>query len=93
MGFQEFLDTLDKQKASTSEVELLKALWYLKMDNWDKSHDIVSNCQGKAAAWIHGLLHKIEGDLWNANYWYRQAGVENPTIDREAEIDMIIEII
>jgi len=25
------------------------------------------------SAWVHAYLHRVEGDLGNAGYWYRQA--------------------
>ncbi len=25
------------------------------------------------AAWVHAFLHRAEGDIGNAHYWYRQA--------------------
>ena len=30
------------------------------------------------AAWMHGIVHTIEGDLDNAQYWYRKAKREFP---------------
>ena len=27
-----------------------------------------------AGAWVHAYLHRKEGDLANADYWYRRAG-------------------
>ena len=28
----------------------------------------------QAGDWIHAYLHRVEGDLGNAAYWYRRAG-------------------
>ena len=52
----------------------LAALWWAGKDNWDKAHDIVMSDEGKDCAWVHAYLHRVEGDLGNARYWYRQAG-------------------
>ena len=51
----------------------LKALWWAKKDEWDKAHRIVMDEAGSSSAWVHAYLHRIEGDLGNAGYWYRQA--------------------
>ena len=51
----------------------LAALWWAKKGNWDKAHRIVMDETGPDAAWVHAYLHRIEGDLGNAGYWYRQA--------------------
>lgn len=43
--------------------------------DWDASHKIAQDYSDSNANWIHAVLHKIEGDVWNSNYWYaRTAG-------------------
>ena len=51
----------------------LCALWWAGNDNWDKAHRIVMDENGRDCAWVHAYLHRVEGDLDNAGYWYRQA--------------------
>jgi hypothetical protein len=51
----------------------LQALWWAANENWDKAHTIVMNGHDQDCAWVHAHLHRVEGDLDNANYWYRQA--------------------
>lgn len=44
-------------------------------DEWDKSHKIAQDYSDAMANWLHAVLHKIEGDVWNSRYWYaRTAG-------------------
>jgi len=52
----------------------LTALWWLGKEDWDKAHELVAEEDGVDCAWIHAHLHRVEGDLDNARYWYRQAG-------------------
>jgi hypothetical protein len=52
----------------------LQALWWAGKDNWDKAHKLVMETSGADAAWVHAYLHRVEGDLPNARYWYGQAG-------------------
>jgi hypothetical protein len=52
----------------------LQALWWAARDDWDKAHKIVMDEEGREAAWVHAYLHRVEGDLPNAQYWYRTAG-------------------
>jgi hypothetical protein len=55
--------------------ELLRAIELALGGEWDAAHGVVQQYDGDAAAaWIHAVLHKIEGDLGNARYWYRHAG-------------------
>jgi hypothetical protein len=51
----------------------LAALWWAKKGDWDKAHRLVMNDESREAAWVHGYLYRVEGDLGNAGYWYRQA--------------------
>lgn len=43
--------------------------------NWEAVHEIAQRHEGTALFdAIHALLHRIEGDTWNAEYWDRRAG-------------------
>jgi hypothetical protein len=65
----------------------LAAMWWAAKGNWDQAHKIVQDEAGKDAAWVHAYLHRVEGDLGNAGYWYRQAGqpVAKDTLEAEWE--------
>jgi hypothetical protein len=63
----------------------LTALWWIAKDNWDKAHALVQGDGGSDAAWIHAHLHRIEGDLSNAAYWYRRAGRNPSSASLDAE--------
>jgi hypothetical protein len=59
---------------SASSSELLRAVELALAGEWNASHDIVQQYEDDStAAWIHAILHKIEGDSGNARYWYRHA--------------------
>ena len=64
----------------------LEALWWAAKGDWDKAHKIVMDDEGREAAWVHAYLHRVEGDLPNAGYWYRTAGkpVASGTLDAES---------
>jgi hypothetical protein len=68
----------------------LAALWWAAKGNWDAAHKIVMNDSGKDAAWVHAYLHRVEGDLGNAGYWYRQAGQPVAKDSLEAEWSRIV---
>jgi hypothetical protein len=51
----------------------LAALWWSHRGDWDKAHQIVQDIDSIAAAGVHGYLHRVEGDLENAAYWYKRA--------------------
>ena len=52
----------------------VEALWWAAKGEWEKAHKIVMEEEGADAAWVHAYLHRVEGDLPNAGYWYRTAG-------------------
>ena len=69
---------------------LAEALQALDRDDWETAHRIVQELDGDAAAWLHGVLHLMEGDESNARYWYRQAGRTYPgRAGIEAELQAI----
>jgi len=66
--------------ASTHAAEptgLSPALRALRVDaagDWHGAHDLLQDENGADASWVHAYLHRKEGDLGNAGYWYRKAG-------------------
>ena len=65
----------------------LVALWWAAKGNWEGAHNIVQVESDANSAWVHAYLHRVEGDLGNAGYWYRQAGqpVAKGSLDTEWE--------
>ena len=55
-----------------------QALWLANAGRWDASHDLCQDIPDPAGAWIHAYLHREEGDLGNASYWYHRADKEVP---------------
>jgi len=57
----------------------LQSLWLARAGRWDEAHDLCQKVEGPAGAWIHAHLHRVEGDLPNAGYWYGEAGKPQPS--------------
>jgi hypothetical protein len=55
-----------------------RTLWFAKAGRWDEAHDLCQDLPDPAGAWIHAWLHREEGDLSNAAYWYARAGQPVP---------------
>ncbi len=85
---------LDAFKASTEASEppanlpmALRALWFDRKGDWEMAHETAQSDKSKDGSWVHGYLHRVEGDLDNASYWYGQSGrkrTDNP-LDEEWE--------
>jgi hypothetical protein len=53
-----------------SSAALARAVAYLEARDWQGAHEIVQHDESDLAAWLHGIVHTLEGDLDNARYWY-----------------------
>lgn len=53
---------------------LLQAVTLAQAGDWDAAHNIAQDYSDTMANWIHAVLHKIEGDTWNSEYWYARTG-------------------
>jgi hypothetical protein len=68
----------------------LQGLWWAAKDDWEKAHRIVMKGDSQNCAWVHAYLHRLEGDLDNARYWYRQARRKPATHDLSSEWNEIV---
>lgn len=57
---------------------LIAALECLERGAWQQAHPIVQDDRSPEAAWLHGIVHTLEGDLENARHWYRKASRDFP---------------
>jgi hypothetical protein len=53
--------------------KLARAVELLESGAWQQAHEIVQEDTSTLAAWLHGIVHTLEGDFDNAQYWYRKA--------------------
>lgn len=68
----------------------LKALWYDGTGDWKTAHDLIDQLTDPRSAHIHAYLHRKEGDIWNADYWYKRAGKKRPEVSLEQEWEMLV---
>jgi hypothetical protein len=87
---QEFERSLTNSAPPAHCAPALQALWWAAKDGWDAAHAIVMKYDDADCAWVHAHLHRVEGDLPNARYWYRQAGKPIATTELDAEREVII---
>jgi hypothetical protein len=74
MTYKEFIDSQIQSEAPAGLSPLLEALWYAGRDEWHRAHDIAQdNEHDPLHNWLHAFLHRQEGDVGNAAYWYRRA--------------------
>lgn len=85
MTTDEFLDSLMEGTLPGGMSAPLRGLWHSARGDWDRAHNLVQDDPSADAAWVHAHLHRIEGDLANAEYWYRRAGRPSPNGPIEVE--------
>jgi len=69
----QFRESLTEATPPTGLGVPLAALWHAGRGDWDRAHRIAMDAKGRDGAWVHAYLHRQEGDLDNARYWYRKA--------------------
>jgi len=90
VSLEEFQKTLASPRPPAGMSDYLQSLWYDAKDDWGKAHMIIQDLKDKNAAWIHAYLHRKEGDIGNADYWYRRAGKTRPADSLEIEWEQIV---
>ncbi len=65
----------------------LQALWHDARGDWEQAHTCAQDDASSNGSWVHAYLHRKEGDLGNAGYWYSRAGRKTPpaSVTLEAE--------
>jgi hypothetical protein len=91
------MNTLSDFKASLHSDHLageistqLKSLWYDGKGDWHQAHAEVDHLNDKESAWVHAYLHRKEGDIWNADYWYNKAGQTRHDLSLNEEWEQLV---
>lgn len=88
MDLQTFRASLTGDEPAALPIPL-RALWHEGRGDWHRAHDLLQSDEDGDGAWVHAYLHRKEGDLANAGYWYRRAGRPTATGSLEGEWDAI----
>jgi hypothetical protein len=75
-----------KRLAQPHLPEIVRALYFVGVDNWHAAHQIAQKKEGDPMYdRIHAFLHRVEGDTYNAGYWYKRIGQDMPNITLQEE--------
>lgn len=85
MDFESFKRSLAALEPPGGLDAATQALWWDAKGDWQKAHHCAQEDEGRSGAWVHAFLHRKEGDLGNAGYWYRRAGKPVATTALEEE--------
>ncbi|BAU54284.1 hypothetical protein [Mucilaginibacter gotjawali] len=86
----EFKESLKLAEPVTGISVQLKSLWYDGKGDWHQAHAQVDQLTDQASTWVHAYLHRKEGDIWNADYWYKKAQKTRPDISLDEEWEELV---
>lgn len=89
---QDFKDSLVSGKMPSNLSVHLQALWHDGKGDWKTAHDLIDHLSDKRSAHVHAYLHRKEGDIWNADYWYNRASQSRPNISLEKEWENLVSL-
>ena len=89
----DFLASLSSTRPPDGLSDALRALWWCARGDWDAAHGIAQEDSSRDGSWVHAHLHRVEGDLGNAGYWYARAGRPNNREDLEVERRAMAEVL
>ena len=84
-------DELRRCETPDGLLPLLAALWWAARGDWERAHRIAQSIGTAEGAWVQAYLHREEGDLGNADYWYRRAGRQRPSTSLKQEWAEIVQ--
>ena len=90
MNYDEFIGSLSSDQPPQKIPVVLKALWYDGKNDWEGSHNIAQDIDDKNGSWVHAYLHRKEGDISNAHYWYLRAGKSEPRMTLKEEWESLV---
>lgn len=81
MSFEEFQQSVRSPVPPAGLSRSLLAMWHDARGDWSGAHDHAQEDHGRDGSWVHAYLHRKEGDLGNAGYWYSRAGKRMPAAE------------
>ena len=73
MNIAQFRESVKDTVPPAGLTAALEGLWWDAKGNWEKAHESAQRDEGPDGSWVHAYLHRKQGDLPNAKYWYRRA--------------------
>src|SRR4051812_36178734 len=93
MTLEQFRNSLSEDLPSRELSLALAGLWWDAKGDWQKAHESAQQDEGPAGAWVHAYLHRKEGDVSNAGYWYGRAGKPQARIPFKEEWAEIVDVL
>jgi hypothetical protein len=85
MTYDEFLLTIETDELPSNQPLYIQALWWDAKSDWNKAHALIDSLDDKNSCRVHAYLHRKEGDISNADYWYNRARAQRPAVNLQEE--------
>jgi hypothetical protein len=86
----QFKQSLILEQSGSNLSVHLKSLWYDGKGDWHRAHALIDQLKDQPSALIHAYLHRKEGDISNADYWYEKAHASRPQVSLEKEWEQLV---
>ena len=73
MNLETFRASTNDDKPPRELSTPLEAMWFQVKGDWKEAHRLAQSQNNLSVSWVHAHLHRVEGDLKNAAYWYHRA--------------------
>ncbi|MBN8889553.1 MAG: hypothetical protein BGP12_03985 [Rhodospirillales bacterium 70-18] len=85
MNVETFRASLAQAAPPAGLAEAMQGLWWDAKGDWARAHACAQAQDDAIGAAVHAYLHRKEGDIPNARYWYGRSGRPMPvgTLDTE----------
>ncbi|MEJ8844543.1 hypothetical protein WG954_19275 [Lacibacter sp. H375] len=90
MQFESFVQSISTSAPPPNSSVYLQSMWYDAKGDWHKAHSLVDHMHDPTACWVHAYLHRKEGDIANADYWYHRADKIRPAVSLQEEWKTIV---
>ncbi len=93
MDVAAFRESLTATEPPAGLTLALSALWWDAKGDWNQAHECAQAEKTPIGASVHAYLHRVEGDLSNAGYWYNRAGRAPATGTLAAEWESLASVL
>ena len=91
MTLEEYIKSIEADRPPSGISETLRSLWWDKKGDWDRAHSIAQDIPSVQGSAVHAYLHREEGVIWNADYWYTRAGRTRPDVTLDIEWQQLVD--
>lgn len=92
MNLEAFVQSVENNAQPPAGLtETLQSLWWDRKGDWHRAHAIAQEIPSAQGSAVHAYLHREEGVIWNADYWYRRAGRKRPDVSLDEEWQRLVE--